>query len=225
MQGFKIDFEWTVFAGYEVEEPPPVRAGTTPIPGGIGLPPVYTGPLLGGASLPYLVAKGRPLTTRPLEAFPDLYLKFAEAEPTAAGHKSFAIKYGLLTDRKREASSDWEQRVKGMRKLVAMVQDQANWVIKNGKFVPFRLERSYELRFVPAAGTGELALSIVPISLYAALVLQCALHGAGSGQVRACKSCGSLFEIGGSSGRRSHAEFCTPKCRFDFNHRNRRRKL
>ena len=214
-----------MFADYEVEEPPPVRAGTIPILGGTGLPSVYTGPLLGEASLPYLVAKGRPLTTRPLEAFPDLYLRFAEAEPTAAGHKNFAIKYGLLTDRKREASFDWAQRVKGMRKLVAMAQDQAKWDINNGKFVPYGLPRGFTLSFLPGAGTGELTLSIVPINLYAALVLQCASHRAGSCQVRACKFCGSLFERGGDSGRRSHAEFCTPKCRFDFHHRNRRAKL
>jgi hypothetical protein len=228
MRGFNIDFEWTVFADYEVEEPrvkkPRVEEPPSILTG--SRPPVYTGPIIGEEDRPaFLVAKGKPLTTRPLEAFPELYLRLAEAEPTDVGHKKFAKQYGLLTDRKREASFDWERRVKGMRKLVAMIQDQANWPINSGKFVPYGLPRGFTLSFVPSAGTGELTLSIVPISLYAALILQCASHRASSGQVRACKSCGSLFEIGGDTGHRSHAEFCSPKCRFKFHHRNRRGTL
>jgi hypothetical protein len=209
MEGFAIDFEWTVFADYSVEETPALPGGSF---------------LTEGPARPKLVASGEPLTTRPLANFPELYLHLAKSEPTIEDHKVFATKYGLLTNREWEHTFDWADRVEGMRTLVALVKNKANWEIRNGKHISYEIPRSFALRFGPNGETGEITFSIVPGNLYVALMLQCISHRADGAQIRACKSCGSLFEIRGASGRRSHREFCSDKCRFDFNHRNRKGK-
>jgi hypothetical protein len=199
LQGFGIDFEWTVFAAYDVGKVPD---------------PMFM-------YMPQLIGSGEPLTTRPL-AIPNLYLRLAESEPTVEGHIAFAKKYGLLTDREWELTTRWEQRVQGMRRLVAMVEDKANWDIRNGRYVPYEHPGSFTFRSVPNSETGEMTFNVVPKDLYAALELQCFSHRASGAQIRMCKSCGSLFEAGGASGTRSHKTFCSDKCRYDFAHRSRR---
>ncbi len=209
MQGFGIDFEWTVYTAYDVtERPGPPREG-----------------LFSKAHVawPRLVASGEPLTKKPL-AIPNLYLRLAEAEPTIEGHKAFALKYGLLTNQKSEPNFYWREKVNGMRRLVAMVEDKAHWKIRNGRYVPYENPGSFTFRSVPDGETGEMTFNIVPTDLYAALVLQCVTHSASGAQIRTCKSCGSLFEAGGISGTRSHKTFCSDKCRYDFAHRSRRGK-
>jgi hypothetical protein len=71
MQGIGIDFSWAQFPDYHVEEEPLALSG-----------------MMG----PALIGQGNPLVTRPLEQFPELYLRLAGAELTLAGHKAFARK-------------------------------------------------------------------------------------------------------------------------------------
>jgi hypothetical protein len=222
MLGLKIDFTWAVFADYKVEDPGPL-----PLPEEgseddtlVGWAMAVTGYDRG----PELVASGNSIVTRPLDKFPDLYLRLAQAEPTVAGHKAFATKYGLLTARTSELTSLWVAQVEHMRKLIAMVRDKANWDVQDGRYAPYELPSSFSLRFRLNDETDEMSLSIAPNCLYVALALQCLAHCTGGAQIRSCKQCGLPFEIGGATGRRSHAEFCSPKCRFDFNHRNRKGK-
>jgi hypothetical protein len=199
MKGFGVDFEWTVFAAYDVEELPELNFK------------------------PRLIGSGEPLTTRPL-GIPNLFLKLAASEPTVEGHLAFAKKYGLLSDRKWEFISRWERDVQRMRKMVEMVGDKTNWEIKHGRYVPYEHPVSFTFRSVPNGETGEMTFNIVPKDLYAALELQCFSHRASGAQIRMCKSCGSLFEAGGTSGARSHKTFCSDKCRYDYAHRSRRGK-
>jgi hypothetical protein len=199
LQGFGIDFEWTVFAAYDVEE------------------------LAQLMFKPRVIGSGEPLTTRPL-AIPNLYLRLAESEPTVEGHIAFAKKYGLLANREWEFTSRWGREVQDMRRLVAMVEGKANWEIRDKRYVPYEHPVSFTFRSVPNGETGEMTFNVVPKDLYAALELQCFSHHASGGQIRMCKSCGSLFEAGGASGARSHKTFCSDKCRYDFNHRTRRGK-
>jgi len=216
MQGFGIDFEWTVFTAYDVTESPRDFV--------LGLYSDLEVKRLGRTREgPRLVASGEPLTTRPL-AIPNLYLRLAESEPTIEGHIAFAKKYGLLTNREWELISSWPGKVEGMRRLVAMVGDKAHWEIRDGRYVPYENPGSFTFRSVPDGETGEMTFNIVPRDLYAALVLQCFSHSASGAQIRTCKSCGSLFEAGGASGTRSHKTFCSDKCRYDFAHRSRRGK-
>ena len=214
MKGFGIDFEWTVFGAYNVKKP--IEMLTYELFGKSKSSPK---PELGLE----LAASGEPLITKPL-AIPELYLRLAESEPTVEGHIAFAKKYGLLTNRKSEPISCWPGKVEAMRKLVAMVEDKANWEIRDGRYVPYENPGSFTFRSVPNGETGEMTFNIVPKDLYAALVLQCVSHRASGAQIRTCKSCGSLFEAGGISGTRSHKTFCSDKCRYDFAHRSRRGK-
>jgi hypothetical protein len=214
MQGLGIDFEWTVFTAYDVEES--LRDQIKEL--------FRTEKRLGKTREgPRLVASGEPLTTRPL-SIPNLFLRLAESEPNVEGHKAFAKKYGLLTNQEWEPISCWPDKVKGMRGLVAMVEDKANWDIEDGRYVPYEHPVSFTFRSVPNAETGEMTFNVVPKDLYAALELQCFSHRASGAQIRMCKSCGSLFEAGGASGTRSHKTFCSNKCRYDFAHRSRRGK-
>jgi hypothetical protein len=114
--------------------------------------------------------------------------------------------------------------VVGMQDLVEKVRDKWAWDILDGTYIHYEMPRSFHFRFRPIAGTDEIKLSIMPENLWTALTLQCVSNCTSGARVRACKACGALFEIGGASGRRSHAEFCSPKCRFDFSYRNRKRR-
>jgi hypothetical protein len=118
----------------------------------------------------------------------------------------------------------WANSVWNMRKLVAMMEKRENWEMREGKYVPYEFSNSLALRYDLNAETNSLSMHVVPKNLFIALALQCVSHRADGVQIRVCKSCGALFEAGGVSGRRFHAEFCSDKCRYQFNHRNRRKK-
>jgi hypothetical protein len=207
MDGIAIDFEWTQFSDYELCEDP------APWPGAS---------LLKSIRVIRLTGVGSPLTTRPLDQFRDLYLELAEADPTPSGHLKFAKKFGLLTDRKSEHTSVWPEAIERMRALIALAENRTNWTTQDGRYEPYVISRHFTLRFQPKGATDEMELSVAPANLRAALTLQCLAHRAGGAKIRSCKACGSLFEVGGASGRRSHADFCSDGCRFDYN--NRRRK-
>ena len=110
-----------------------------------------------------------------------------------------------------------------MRTLIARVEDRANWTPQQyGRYAPYEISSNFTLRFQPKGATAEMELSIAPTHLRAALTLQCLAHRAEGARIRSCKACGSLFEVGGASRRRSHKEFCSDSCRFEFNNRRRR---
>lgn len=208
MRGIRIDFEWVLFPDYRVE----VSQG---------------GPnaMWSEFSVKYLVASGpsqAALKTNPLTKS-DLYLDLAKAEPTEDGHLKFAKTHGLLTDPRKDSMYQWPELVRGMRDLVDLVAHEENWEIRDGQYVPQDVgNMRFTLRFSPI--TDGMALSIVPANLYQALLLQCVSSRASGAEIRPCKACGNLFEIGGASGHRSHREFCSDKCRFDFSHRSRRKR-
>jgi hypothetical protein len=210
VRGIAIDFEWAVFPDYRVEKG--VRG------------PASAGLLCGAATLPKLVAIGEPFVTRPLDNFPELYLELAKARRTIDGQIKFAKRYGLLQDRNEEITMYWSNSVKNMRNLVAMVEKHETWKIEEGKYSPLELRESFSFRFELNAETNSINSRVVPKSLYVALAYQCLSHAADGAQIRVCKSCSALFEAGGASGRRVHAEFCSDKCRYQFHHRNRSKK-
>ena len=206
VNGIPIDFEWAQFPDYVQEDEPP-----------------WTGPTLSAAfQVSRLVGVGSPLVTQPLDQFPDLYLQLVKADPSPSGHLKFAKKFGLLTDRSSEHVSVWPEAIERMRRLIALVEDRANWETQNGRYKPYEVSRQFILRFQPKGATDEMELSVAPANLRAALILQCLTHRSGGATIRACKECGTLFEVGGASGRRSHAEFCDNNCRYDWNNRHKR---
>jgi hypothetical protein len=214
VQAIRIEFEWTRFADYETEIERPGSAWSP-------------GSLFTEASVEILVAVGTwdaALKTRPIENVPDLYLQLAKANPTKRGHHEFAKKHGLLTHPQRDYAYEWPKLVESMHNLVELVSERKNWVIQDGKYAPYDLPVKFALRLVPSCGETGMALSVVPDNLYQALVLQCAFNHASGSEIRPCKACGTMFEIGGSSGRNSKREFCSDRCRYEFSHRSRRKK-
>jgi hypothetical protein len=212
MQRINIEFEWVRFADYGVKLRPPAPEFA---PGSS---------LVAEATARVLIPLGpeeAALKTKPLELFPELYLELAEAKPTEEGHKEFALKYGLLTDPYEDYTYEWPRLVTNMQNLVKMVANE-NWDVRDGRYVPYDLPMKVTLRFGPNnnRSTG-MSLGIVPANLYQALILQCVSNRATGAEVRPCKACGALFEIGRPSGHRSNRAFCSDRCRFEFNHRNR----
>jgi hypothetical protein len=212
MQGINIEFEWVRFADYRIELRP-------------AAPELTRGSLFADARAKLLVALGPPeaaLKTKPLELFPDLYLELAKATPTEEGHKEFANKYGLLTDPYEDHTYEWPRLVANMQSIVAMVANRKDWPIKDGRYAPYDLPMKLALLLRPNINSSTgMSISIVPTNLYQALILQCVSNCANGAEVRSCRACGTLFEIGRPSGHRSNRAFCSDRCRFEFNHRNR----
>ena len=209
MHGIQIEFEWTRFADYGVH----VKPGTP-------------GTVISEASTKYVIALGAPeaaLTTKPLEFAAELYLELAQASSTTQGHVEFARKHGLLIDQSKDSADQWPKAIERINHLIELTRSKEKWPIRDGKYEPLDIEKSFSLRMRASSNSSGVSLSIVPRNLYVALALQCVLHSSAGAQVRPCRACGKLFEIGGSSGNRSHKGFCSSKCRFDFNHRKRRK--
>jgi hypothetical protein len=204
-----IDFDWVQFPSYELRVAQAHSRST-----------IADGTEVGAR----LIARGRPLRSRPLDQFPGLYLQLAAAVPTVAGHQAFAQKFGLLTDRRSETQFSWMRSVESMRNLVELASSKEKWKIKDENYVPYQIDGGFNFRFEPGPSGDEMKLSVVPINLYSALVFQCISHRSSGAKTRVCKVCHTLFEVGGTSGRRSHAEFCSDSCRYQFNHRNRSKK-
>lgn len=62
-----------------------------------------------------------------------------------------------------------------------------------------------------AGGTPRLTLQ--PQSLYGFMVMECAMIAAHGARSTSCQHCGDLFVTGPLTGRRSHAMFCSDRCR------------
>jgi hypothetical protein len=204
--GIKIKFVWSKYSDYEFEEEAPRGQS-----------------LLGSVALgPTLVGRGAQLTTKPLEKFPNLYLRLASSRSDAEGQLEFARLYGLLRNQDGDRLLQWQNSVESMQNLVDWTNNHEAWPSRDGDFVTQTFERRYSIAFAPNLEGSGLDLWIEPDSLFSALVLQCLSHASAGGSMRPCKACGSLFEIGGAHGLRSHAVFCGDECRSEFNHRSKR---
>jgi hypothetical protein len=65
----------------------------------------------------------------------------------------------------------------------------------------------------PGPPDGRPVLSLVPNSLWDAMLLQFHQNISGGGQLKACAWCGGWFEVGGPAGKRTDARFCSDECR------------
>jgi hypothetical protein len=209
MQGIGIKFGWFRYSDYRLEVERPDHALTA-------------GSLFADARAEILVAKGSALKTTPIDSFPDLYLQLAKASPAAPGHLEFARKYGLLTDTQKDYVDEWPRLVNNMKQLIETVADTSRWEVQDGRFVPYDLPVRYSLRLEPRGDSNQMALSVVPNTLYQAIVLQCVSSRIAGAEIRSCKACGALFQVGGSSGHNLKRQFCSDPCRFEFSHRKRR---
>jgi hypothetical protein len=70
---------------------------------------------------------------------------------------------------------------------------------------------------------GDVSVYITPVRLLDALWLQLGQALAECSEWKKCLHCGDEFPVGGTSGRRIDAKFCTDECRIKFNSLERSR--
>ena len=216
-------FAWRVCdAGYEVvtvEAPKPKKTR------GRGMPPA-TSNLGLGEPVPgvRIRPKGKRFRTKyPLQFNTSLYRDFAALDGSAEACVDFANKVGLLTceaDAEGEPLSLWQGQIKKMQRAIERwltdpltlgVNEKGE--IKVGDLVAV-------LR--PTPPDGKLAMRVGPRHLLGGMELQLGAAVGKGHELKHCKQCNQLFEIGPGA-KRSHAEFCTPKCQTDFNNAKKRR--
>jgi hypothetical protein len=156
-----------------------------------------------------IVRNGGVRKTLRLHEYPMLYSDFANVN-TSEKLLEFITKHGPLTDKNEiprllDAAADMRACLRG-RKLPP-------WPIADLK-ASFSTEK----------GSGNAVIKFRPARLLDALWLQLGHSLSGGAKVRKCDRCDVWFPIGGKSGRRLVARFCSDKCRIEHNSLERTRK-
>ena len=196
--------------GYKIEgtvppQPPRRRAAGEFLArmtyGRLGEPEGY-GPWISG----YIVGLSDQRLPVLLDEYPNAFTDFAAVE-TTTDLRNFIGKYGSLTKTKRQLAFPLVAEARQLRNamrarkgvtFLANIVDLSASLINDGK-------------------TGELEAYLVPSSLLDALWLQFQQSTASGAVFRNCLACNNQFAVGGNSGRRPFAKFCTDECRMRFN--------
>lgn len=163
--------------------------------------------------------------TRPLKA-DGLYLAFGKLDPDDKDAiLAFANLHGLLgfwlgeTEEERwqkpEYLDDWQRAIKSMKRMIelnvtgklrgeALMRDRNSWFGRA------------DIGLQIGEGQQHPSLRIRPSSLLSGIRIQFAQLVAGGAAIKACMKCGTWFEVGGRSRKRTDAEFCSTKCRNNF---------
>jgi hypothetical protein len=152
-----------------------------------------------------IVGAGGKKVKVPLELYPRVFEEFA-AVRTPTQLVDFVTNFGPLTDAKHQAVITLLDEAQQMREC--MRADKAE---------PFIRHLDLKAHLIKNRKTGELETSITPSSLLDALWLQLEQSQRSGADFRECPHCGSLFSVGGNSGRLRNAEFCSPEHRKRFN--------
>ena len=194
-----FDFDWPRDeGGYEIKQPrKPKRAATS---------------LEEYAPTHYIQPSGGPITTtRPLKHFPYLFLTFAETSKTPNGVNEFADRYGLLKGNERESLDEWYEAIDAFKQSVAFNKDDF-WESTSGD-LEAQMPRSFTAVLVRRSDNRLPSLLVRPTTLYAAMWLQYASWVSAPGiNYRWCAWCNKPFLYGPTTGRRSRARYCEPKC-------------
>lgn len=164
---------------------------------------------------------------RPLEVT-DLYLRFAELAKTPEGALTFVTRYGPLTDaghhRDGELVAAITAHAQEISDCISILGKDARGLapfIAHGRFASLA---DIEAGLYFERDLDRRRLILRPKTLLDAIWLQFAQAAAGGANITKCRQCGSWFEVGTKSGRRSDAKFCSPQHRYEFNNSQRRRK-
>jgi hypothetical protein len=155
----------------------------------------------------------------PLEHFPALFARFAEAPASAEGMCRFADNFGLPSGGTGDAISEsldqiLMQQVAMRRALALFEKGDAHGLVRElragqrsstGQSGQARLE-------LPLDAEGELVTVIVPSSLMQAMWIQFMLHAASDAQLFRCEQCGYPFVVGTGTGRRNTRKYCSRAC-------------
>jgi hypothetical protein len=152
-----------------------------------------------------IVSNGGKREKVPLEQYLDAFAKFA-AVKTPTELLGFVTKFGPLTNAKRQVVIELLAEAQQMREC--MRADKAE---------PFLRNLDLKARLIKDRKTGELDTSVTPSSLLDALWLQFQQSQSSGADFRECVRCGSLFSVGGNSGRLRFAKFCSDEHRKEFN--------
>ena len=201
MPKMSIDFEWEVNKqGYEFVERP------------VGAPPKIQTVMSGNydsdpANRMFLKPRGAATRNgKPLEAEPQLFLKFSQLDGSAEDCIGFASRYGkLYEETTNESHGLWQDRIKSMSSWIHSMSDDP--VALRGRLAANDLmigRLDVKLR----AREGKVSTVYVPTNLITAMYLQLSQWISGDRRVKACENCGVWFEQ-----KRSDKRFCSSNCR------------
>jgi hypothetical protein len=168
----------------------------------------------------------------PLEEFTGLFRTFAEMEPTPEGVLKFANQYGLLGGlvgigmrafpapgtTSSDVSQDWQECVGRMRRAILIWEKMEQGSVTDHEaqelqdLINLELGNAVAARMVQDPKAGTLELRMWPLALRGALWLQLAQAVAGRKKFRACRSCGTWFELSPEVARTNRL-FCSEGCR------------
>lgn len=169
-----------------------------------------------------IAARGGALETDQPLKWPGLYKIFAELDGTTASFVGFANKYGPLS-KNLDLLGFWKD-----------AHDHMKWAVKISAVSPFQMPvlaakegQEEELTKISLILRANLpgarpTLILKPPSLLSAMYLQLAQDLISGVSVRACENCGTWFETGGRTRKRSDARFCSDICRATFHYRENR---
>jgi hypothetical protein len=160
-----------------------------------------------------IVGKGGKRLRRRLDNYPQLFSSFAGIK-TPEELLAFVTEHGPLTQR----IAGWEGDV------VPKLLDQAEMMRADFKNRARKLPITIPLTDVKASLGADNSIKYNPATLLDALWLQFAQALSGGAVMRVCLYCRDPFAVGGKSGKRIVAKFCSNEHRIEFNSLKRSRK-
>lgn len=149
-----------------------------------------------------------------LRQYPDLFSKFADVK-TPEDLLAFVTEYGRLTSgRKGDDVQPLLRQAKSMRACLRP---------RHPRIRPSMSMTNLRAWLATDKAKGTVSVKIAPKTLLDALWLQLGQSLAGGTEWKECRGCGTWFPVGGTSGKRSVAAFCSDKCRIKFNSLERSR--
>src|SRR5262249_2373104 len=154
------------------------------------------------------------IVRRRLDNYPQAFSDFANVR-TVEELLAFVAEHGPLT---RRFTGAWKGDI------VPALVDQAEWMRNCFKDRARKLRISIPMTDVKAFLGLDESIVYSPTTLLGALWLQFAQTLSEGAEMRVCRHCRKPFPVGGKSGKRLVAEFCSDEHRVQFNSLKRSRK-
>jgi hypothetical protein len=161
-----------------------------------------------------IVGKGGKRLRRRLDNYPQLFSNFAGIK-TQEELLAFVAEHGPLTQR---ITGGWEGDV--VPKLLRQAKMMRTKFEDRARKLPIAIP----LTDVKASLGADNSIKYYPVTLLDALWLQFAQTLSEGAEMRVCRRCRKPFAVGGKSGKRIVAEFCSDEHRIEFNSLKRSRR-
>jgi hypothetical protein len=156
-----------------------------------------------------ILGRGGGRIAKRLSEYPMLYTTFANVR-SYDQLLAFITEYGSLTNKNE------------IEKLLDAAKEIRAWLSREKS--PLWSVADLKASLIRDRTSGTAVISFSPTTLLDALWLQLAQALSGGAQFRQCEKCKIPFPVGGKSGRRLVARFCSDKCRIEFNSLKRSQK-